>query len=527
MTASSGKDSGFVPIKPVAVDLTAAATAEQQESRAPGKLPDKLPLSWLGAAAALFIVAMVFFLLPEWVTDPVVEPGNVSTRPSPDAPGQGISPDSAPQTARSTTPTGDAPWEKAQQFSQRKESQEILGQLLETQKTLEESGVTAWGKKEYGQAIEHAKSGDAEYSRQNYSQAHHHYVRALDILTGLLQGVEQLFSDTMQAGNSALAAGDAVAAEEAFSLALAIDPIDRAALLGMERVGTLTEVMDLIGKGDGLLRDGKAEQAKALYQQALELDSHSELARKQLQSAENRISEDTFNLAMSSGFRLLEQGEYVPAHDAFSRALKIKPRSRDARSGLDQAQQRITAQNINALLKEAAAAEQAEDWPGASSAYEATLKLDQNLGNARDGKRRADLRNEIHNKLEQALAQPERLFDRSVYNEMLSFHDKIQTLSQPGPILAGQLAKLSRLLRLADTPVAVQFRSDNLTLVTLYKVGELGYFTSKNLSLRPGNYVAVGQREGYRDVRVEFIVNPDQAMDPVIISSDEKVALGR
>lgn len=529
MTGSpgTGKDSGFVPIKPVAVDLTAAATAEQQNSKRPGKLPDKLPLSWLGAAAALFIAVMVFFLLPEWVTDPAVEPGNVTARPSLDAPGQGMSSDGAPQVARSTTPPGDAPWEKAQQFSQRKESQEILGQLLEAQKTLEESGVTAWGKKEYEQAIEHAKSGDAEYSRQNYSQAHDHYVRALDILTGLLQGIEELFSDTMQAGNSALSAGDAAAAEEAFSLALAIDPIDRTALLGMERVGTLTEVMDLIGKGDGLLRAGKAEQARALYQQALELDSHSELARKQLQSAENRISGDAFNLAMSSGFRLLEQGRYVPAHDAFSQALKIKPKSRDARSGLDQAQQRITAQKINTLLEQAAAAEQGENWPDASSAYEAALKLDQNLGNAREGKRRAELHNEIHNKLEQALAQPERLFDPSVYNEMVSFHDKIQTLSQPGPVLAGQLAKLSQLLSLADTPVAVQFRSDNLTLVTLYKVGELGYFTSKSLSLRPGHYVATGQREGYRDVRVEFFVDPDQAMDPVVVSSDEKIALGR
>ena len=136
------------------------------------------------------------------------------------------------------------------------------------------------------------------------------------------------------------------------------------------------------------------------------------------------------------------------------------------------------------------------------------------------------MRNEIHNKLEQVLAQPDRLFDRSVYNEIVSFHNKIQALSEPGPVLTGQLAKLSHLLRLADTPVAVQFRSDNLTLVTLYKVGELGYFTSKSLSLRPGQYVAVGQRDGYRDARVEFFVDPDQATEPVIVSSNEKIALG-
>ena len=518
MTGS--KDPGFVPIEPAAVELTAAATTQEQKQARRGKRP----VLWLGGGAALLVAAVVFFLLPRWVDKPVVEPGNTATRSDPDAPGPARP---TPDTPGSAAATGDAPWRKAQQFSVRKESQAILQQLLDAQKALEQSGVTVWGRKEYERAIEHARSGDAEYSRQNFSQALDHYARALEIFSGLLDGMEQLFADTMAAGAAALAAGDAVAAEKAFSIALAIDPIDRTALLGMERTGTLGEVMGLVDRGDELLRAGSAEEAKALYQQALELDGHSERARQQLQSAESRISENAFNLAMSSGFRLLEQESYVRAQEAFSRALKLKPRSRDARSGVEQAQHRITAEKINGLLKQAETAEQNEDWQEAVSAYEAALKLDDNLGNAREGKRRAALRNEIHNKIEQAIAQPERLFDRDVYNQTAAFRDKIRALSEPGPVLSGQLAKLNRLLVLANTPVAVRFSSDNLTRVTIFKVGELGYFTSKSLSLRPGNYVAVGRRDGYRDVRVEFFVDPDKAMEPVVVSSNEKIALGR
>ena len=520
MTGS--KDPGFVPIEPAAVDLTAAPSQEQK----PGRF-GKRPMLWLGGSAALFIAIIVFFLLPRWVDKPVVEPGKAATRSAPDAPGPALPAADAPGAPGSTAATGDAPWRKAQQFSVRKESQEILQQLLDAQKALEQSGVTVWGRKEYERAIEHARSGDAEYSRQNFTEALDHYARALEIFGGLLDGMEQLFTDTMAAGAAALAAGDAVAAGEAFSIALAIDPIDRTALLGMERVETLDEVMDLVDRGDELLRDGSAEEAKALYQQALELDGHSERARQQLQSAESRISENAFNLAMSSGFRLLEQENYAQAQEAFSRALKLKPRSRDARSGVEQAQHRITAEKINGLLKQAETAEHDEDWQGAVSAYEAALKLDDNLGNAREGKRRAALRSEIHSKLEQAIAQPERLFDRDVYNQTAAFRDRIRALSEPGPVLSGQLAKLDRLLVLADTPVTVRFSSDNLTRVILYKVGELGYFTSKSLSLRPGHYVAVGRRDGYRDVRVEFFVDPDKAMEPVVVSSSEKIALGR
>ena len=407
----------------------------------------------------------------------------------------------------------------------RKESQEILQQLLDAQKILEERGVNVWGRKEYERAIEHARSGDAEYSRQNFTRAHDHYARALEIFNRLLEGVEQLFTSTMEAGATALSAGDADAAREAFGVALAIDPIDRTALLGMERAGTLRQVMELVDEGDSLLRAGKAEEARARYQQALEIDSHSERASRQLRAAEIKIRESGFNLAMSAGFSLLEQGRNGDAHDAFSRALKLKPRSRAARNGLDQAQHRITSEKINGALERARAAEQKEDWQSAVAAYDVALKLDGSLGNAGEARRRATLRSEIHTRVEDILARPERLFDRNVYKDVAGFRDRIRALSEPGPVLTGQLTRLDRMLALADTPVTVELRSDNLTQVTLYKVGELGYFTSKTLSLRPGNYVSVGRRDGYRDVRVEFFVDPDKAMEPVVVSSSEKIAL--
>jgi hypothetical protein len=50
--------------------------------------------------------------------------------------------------------------------------------------------------------------------------------------------------------------------------------------------------------------------------------------------------------------------------------------------------------------------------------------------------------------------------------------------------------------------------SDNATKVTLLRKGELGTFQQHNIKLKPGRYVALGERAGYRDVRVEFSVLP-------------------
>ena len=69
----------------------------------------------------------------------------------------------------------------------------------------------------------------------------------------------------------------------------------------------------------------------------------------------------------------------------------------------------------------------------------------------------------------------------------------------------------------------MQLVSDNVTDVAIYKVGKLGAFNTTELSLRPGTYVAVGSRPGYRDVRLEFRVAPEIDMQPVVVRCEEQI----
>ncbi len=73
------------------------------------------------------------------------------------------------------------------------------------------------------------------------------------------------------------------------------------------------------------------------------------------------------------------------------------------------------------------------------------------------------------------------------------------------------------------TPLTVQLVSDNVTDVSIYKVGKLGTFQTRELDLRPGTYVAVGSRPGYRDVRLEFRVAPEIDLQPVVVRCEEAI----
>jgi hypothetical protein len=96
-------------------------------------------------------------------------------------------------------------------------------------------------------------------------------------------------------------------------------------------------------------------------------------------------------------------------------------------------------------------------------------------------------------------------------------------MAEIGPRLEGQRDELSRLLKRAATPVSIELISDNLTSVSIYKVGVLGNFANTRLDLRPGTYVAVGVRPGYRDVRLEFRVAPEIDMKPVVVRCEEPI----
>jgi hypothetical protein len=99
----------------------------------------------------------------------------------------------------------------------------------------------------------------------------------------------------------------------------------------------------------------------------------------------------------------------------------------------------------------------------------------------------------------------------------------ISRMPDQGPRVLDQKEELSRLLKRAATPLDVQLVSDGITDVSIYKIGKFGSFAMQQLTLRPGVYVAVGSRPGYRDVRLEFRVAPEIEMKPIIIQCEEQI----
>lgn len=474
------------------------------------------PVAMAALALSLVALAVVVFYLPS-IVGPIDSHSN--TRSTADAGAM-----SDPPLQPSIT---ESPWQDAQAARARRDAQEILQQLLEIQQNLENMSVERWAAEAYQAALNQAQSGDKAYQSREFAQALGFYQDSLKRMQTLEEQSQQVFTSALEAGSRALDESDQITAQEQFQLAASIDAGHEAVRTGLQRAAALKTVLAELDSGRTLQRQGKLDEARARYQKALQLDGESRPAQAALADVDRAIAERDFGRHMSTGFAALSAGNHAAAAGAFEQALKVRPGAEDARAALVQAQNQTTQSRLQTLLQQAAAHEQNEEWQAAADRYQEALQVDGSLVEARVGSIRAGTRAEIDENLERILAAPQRLTTPTVRQEFQAFYEETRRISNPGPRLQRQLQELEQALHLAVQPVTVLFNSDSATLVTLYKVAELGSFQQRQLSLKPGSYTVVGSRPGYRDVRQTFTVSAGSQEAPVItIQCEEKINEG-
>lgn len=493
----------FEQINPAKIAITSQSPEQpdktlEQEAAAGGR-------RWIIAcvAVSVVLVLLVFILLPRMVSKPEL---------AIDAP-----------VAKTPAVQEVSPWQEAQKAKERKAAQEVLSLLLDKQFELEEAQVTLWGLEGYERAAELAKQGDESYRHQAFTEASDSYRQALAILAELLANKSQIIMDKINAGYAQLHAGNAATAAELFQQVVAIEPGNAKAGKGLRRTETLDQVLALTAQALAEEQNNQLDRAKTLLEEAKTLDGDAaEVGVALTRINEKRLARD-FTQAMSAGYGALESADFKSARQAFQRALKLKPGAAEAQSGLEEVAHRISQNKIAAYRADAEQLVGREQWQAALEKYQTLLQVDGSLLFAQQGRDQAADRARLDQLLEEQINHPERLASDQVFQEAGALLKVAATVGQPGPRLQQQMSRLEILMKEARTPVAVEISSDNRTNVVLYRSGSLGNFLKHQLSLLPGKYVLVGKRDGFRDVRKEFVVSANQPPLSINIQCTEKI----
>ncbi|WP_448566542.1 hypothetical protein [Thalassotalea ganghwensis] len=457
----------------------------------------------------IFIAYYVFFKLPQTVEKPAIETDAKAFIAKEDA-----------------KPINESPFKQTQLAKFRQQAQQILSEVIDLQNNLEERKVQLWSKKPFEQALNTASQGDLFYRNQEFEQAIAHYNQALDALTRIDESAETFFQQYLTAGRDAIAEQDAETAKSSLELAMHISPQNEQAKQLFDRSLVLEQVIDYLNKGDELVLERKLEQAKVWYEKATGLDPLSTLARDKLEDVSSRIIEQNFSKAMSRGYQQLQNKAYDRAIKSFQQALAIKPNAKLAQDALEQSHNEKTLAKIESLLSLAVADEQSERWLQAQQHYKKALTLDPTLVKAKVGELRATARLALDTDLKRIIDEPNRLASENIYNQAKSTFEDALAINKPGKKLSAQISAARAILNKMKVPVSITLKSDNITQVTLYKTGSLGTFIEKELTLTPGEYTLVGTRDGFRDVREDFSLGPNDTSKTIVIQCNEKVTNG-
>jgi len=423
-------------------------------------------------------------------------------------------------------PPRDAPAEvddSAGSPEQRKLADAALAKLLPLEDELKAVGVEAWGGAEWTAVLDRVEIGDEAYRDRNFTAAASAYDGARAMAEELLPRAPQVLADALAQGETALLEGDRVRAVSQFELALAVEADNAQAQLGLERAERLDEVLAKMAEATRLESAGEVGDAAEAYAQALEIDGRWTPASDGLARTRAAVRKATYEQQMARGFAALSDEDFARARQAFDAALRVRPGDADAQSALRQLGAEERLQSVLVLEREARELETEERWVEAAKKYEAALAVDGGLVSARQGLERARDRARLASDIEQAIGLRDRFYEASIGRQARAVLQRARAVADPGPQLRARADELQRTLDLAEQTVAVRFQSDNATQVTIYKVGRLGAFDSRVIDLRPGRYVAVGSRDGYRDVRRDFRVQADGSTGPIVVRCEEPI----
>jgi tetratricopeptide (TPR) repeat protein len=411
----------------------------------------------------------------------------------------------------------------AKQALEKENAEKALEAFLKLKKVIQEKGVAEWGGKEYEEMTTFSREADERFMDQKFLAAAEKYAQAGSKAAGLAHTTQAVFQRLLEEGSKALEEGDSTIAKKKFRTALMIEPFSDPAQRNLERAETLDAVNRLIESGKTHEKNDRFAFAHTDYREALKLDPESKEAQKALNRVKERIVGQQFQKLMSDGLTAYHDGRYQSARTRFLKAKSFRPDSREVHNALLQVDEAIRLAKIEKLRHKALTAEQTEDWDKALGSYLAVLKIDPNISFALQGKERALEHIRIAKRIRFFLQKPDVMESNPQLQNAILAIEEAQSLQPMGPLLRQRLDELKTLVDAARTPVKVMIESDNLTEVAVYKVGKLGRFTTRELSLRPGSYTVVGSRDGYKDVRQKIIVKPRRKALRVRIICKNKV----
>ena len=388
---------------------------------------------------------------------------------------------------------------------------------------LDSRAAAQWGGTDFATARKSLDDIGGMLERRRYEGAPAPLAELEKSLTAIEARVPEALTAQIAEGKRALAAGEFENARQAFDTALKIDPANNEVTEWLGKVAAASGVVPTLADAENAEVAKDLPKASALFADVIKRNPGNIAATEGLARVKTAMADNEFNAEMGAGLSALNAGRLAEARTHLERARQLKPdnvaagaalqRMADTGSGRSTAE---TAERAKRLVAE-------ERWTEALAVYDEALARDPSLQFAQEGRAAVAPRAELGKRLQALIDRPERLAADEVRVETERLLVRARALPNQGPVIRSQVTRLELLLPEYNQPVMLSLESDNATEVAIQRVGFLGAFDRREVTLKPGKYTVTGKRSGFRDVRREITVAPGQGEQIVVIRCLEPI----
>jgi len=368
----------------------------------------------------------------------------------------------------------------------------------------------------YNEALRDLNSGD-------YAESVDGFEMAGAILGDLEARGVQRIGGLLDAGNEALGDYELAAARKAFESVLEIQPENGKAKEGLARIEALEGIEDEVREVRELEDAGKLEAALARLEALARTHPGNAFITGQIETIQAKIRDRDFKAAVARADAAEAEGDLAAAIKALEDALNLKE-STDVSERLSALEERYKATRLEILLSDGFDALKAGRYEAARDAYKEAVDLAPDSKEARAGYEKASGLFLANIRYTQNLASAEKYIDEGRFPLASKFFNEAMAArpDKVSSVQAKREADIRKTLETQNKEVPVLITSDNRTFVSIIGVLPPGKLRSEELKLFPDVYTVRGQRDGYKDVEIEFKVDATKPMPKIEVVADER-----
>ncbi|MDT0595725.1 tetratricopeptide repeat protein [Glaciecola petra] len=301
-------------------------------------------------------------------------------------------------------------------------------------------------------------------------------------------------------------------AQLSINKALELMPRNSDANALQNRIDAYAEISNLLGDYEVAKIERNLPKQIDLLTNIIDLDPSigglpDELAKAQTQHEKNTLA----NL-LEKAQNAFDNERYAEALSVVKQAQKIDPNSQGAKLLQARISAASASDNLSQAKSQLASLAEQDEWAQVSTLAAKAL---QKAPNDADLKEYASAASKIigaKKRITGFTSRPNRLADENIRNAATQAITESFMTAIRSPSLQTQIAELAELVDAYSAEVDVTVNSDGESYIVVVGVGHVGAHKQKVIQLTPGEYTLRCTRSGYKNKRLAFVIEANQAI---------------